>query len=67
MEIEGDLIQALAIGLWHWKVLFVEGLVQAYMHFLKIPKLSEFLTLESKLCHSVIVEGEKNLNSHVQH
>ena len=59
MEIEGELIQALAIGLWQWKVLFAEALVQAYMHFLKIPKLAEFLTLESKLCHSVIVEGEK--------
>ena len=59
MEIEGELIQALALGLWQWKVLFAEALVQAYMHFLKIPKLAEFLTLESKLCHSVIVEGEK--------
>ena len=59
MEVEGDLIQALALGLWQRKVLFAEGLVQAYMNFLKIPKLSEFLTLESKLCHSVIVEGEK--------
>ena len=58
MEIEGELIQALALGLWQWKVLFAEALVQAYMHFLKIPKLAEFLTLESKLCHSVIAEGE---------
>ena len=58
MEIEGELIQALALGLWQWKVLFAEALVQAYMNFLKIPKLAEFLTLESKLCHSVIAEGE---------
>ena len=37
-------------------MLFAEGLMKANM---KIARLSEFLILESKLFHSIIVEGKK--------
>ena len=37
----------------------MKGLLKANICFLKIARLSEFLILESKLFHSVIVEGKK--------
>ena len=57
---------------WQWKVLFAEGLMKAYIRFLKIAqefqevrflkitqkRPSKFLILESKF-HSIIVEGKK--------
>ena len=36
-------------------VLFAEGLMNANMRFLKSTRLAEFLILESKLFHSIIV------------
>ena len=35
--------------------------MKANMRFLKSARLSEFLILESKLFHSIIVEGKKDL------
>ena len=53
-------------GLWHCKVLFAEGLMKPNMRFLKSGIVSEFLTLESELFHSIIVEVKKQFsNSYV--
>ena len=50
-----------SLGLWDCKVLFVEDLMRANMRLLKSSKLSEFVTLGSKLFLCIIVEGKKEI------
>ena len=45
--------------MWHWKVLFMKGLMKANMRFWKSAKLSEFLILESNLFYPISVEEKK--------
>ena len=46
-------------GLWHLNALFGNGLKNYNLIFLKVTYVSEFRRLESKLFHSIIVDGKK--------